>query len=208
MRKGDLADRGVFLHLPAFLPGKRRGEIEFWGKFRELRPKIFGGLLDAIVGGLRVLPSVQLADLPRMADFALFGEAVGRGLGWAPGTFLAAYLENRQQATLSTVEDSILANTLLKHVKRNFGLLEWCAPATELHSQMTLDLDRRVAKSPSWPKTPRTFANELRRLAPTLAENGLFVIFKRTEKARLITLTTRPQLHLPEAANQSERSGG
>jgi hypothetical protein len=30
------------------------------------------------------------------------------------------------------------------------------------------------------------FANELRRLVPTLAENGLFVIFKRTDKARLI----------------------
>ena len=155
----------MFLHLPAFIPGKRRGEVEFWGTFRELRPKILGGLLDAIVGGLRELPSVQLANLPRMADFALFGEAVGRGLGWAPETFLAAYLENRQQATLSTLEDSILANMLLKNVEQNYGLLEWCAPASELHSKLTLRLERRVANSSSWPKTPRVFANELRRLA-------------------------------------------
>ena len=195
VRRGDLADRGVFLHLPAFIPGKRRGEVEFWGTFRELRPRILGGLLDAIVGGLRELPSVQLADLPRMADFALFGEAVGRGLGWAPETFLAAYLENRQQATLSTLEDSILATMLLKQVENNFGLVEWCEPASALHSRLTLRLERRVASSPSWPKTPRMLANELRRLAPTLAENGLFVMFKRTEKARLIIVTTRPHLH-------------
>jgi hypothetical protein len=195
VRRGDLADRGVFLHLPPIIPSKRRAEVEFWATFRERRPQILGGLLDALAQGLRELPSVQLADLPRMADFALLGEAVGRGLGWAPERFLEAYLENRQQATLSTVEDSILANMLLKQVEDNCGLLELCGTASELHARFTLRLEPRIAKSASWPKTPRMFANELRRLAPTLAENRLFVIFKRTEKARLIVLTTRPHLH-------------
>ena len=125
VRRGDLADRAVFLHLPAIIDSKRREEVEFWGTFRELRPKILGGLLDAVAGALRELPSVQLAKLPRMADFARFGEAVGRGLGWPTETFLAAYLDNRRQATLSTLEDSILANMLLKQVKMNWGLLEW-----------------------------------------------------------------------------------
>jgi hypothetical protein len=37
------------------------------------------------------------------------------------------------------------------------------------------------------------FGNELRRLAPMLAENGLFVISKRTKKARSIVLTARPE---------------
>jgi hypothetical protein len=52
------------------------------------------------------------------------------------------------------------------------------------------------------------FANELRRLAPTLAENGLFVIFKRSEKARLIILTTRPERHLAEATIETNVPGG
>jgi len=33
---------------------------------------------------------VKLPELPRMADFARFGEAVGRGVGWLAGTFIAA----------------------------------------------------------------------------------------------------------------------
>ena len=208
VRRGDLADRGVFLHLPAIIPSKRRGEVEFWGTFRELRPKILGGLLDAIAQGIRELPSVQLAELPRMADFALFGEAVGRGLGWPPETFLAAYLENRQLATLSTLEDSILANVLLKQVENCFGLVEWCMPASEMLATLTRNLDRRIARSPRWPKTPAMFGNELRRLAPMLAENGLFVLSKRTKKARLIVLTTRPERHLPEATIGSDVPGG
>jgi hypothetical protein len=143
-----------------------------------------------------------------MADFAQFGEAVGRGLGWPSETFLAAYLDNRQQATLSTLEDSILANVLLKQVERCFGLIEWCMPASEMLATLTLNLDRRIARSPSWPKTPAMFGNELRRLAPMLAENGLFVISKRTKKARLIVLTTRPERHLPEATIERNVSGG
>jgi putative DNA primase/helicase len=208
VRKGDLADRAVFLHLPAIINSKRREEDEFWGTFRELRPKILGGLLDAVSGALRELPSVRPAELPRMADFARFGEAVGRGLGWPAETFLAAYLENRKLATLSTLEDSILANVLLKQVERCFGLIEWCMPASEMLATLTLSLDRRIARSPSWPKTPAKFGNELRRLAPMLAENGLFVMSKRTEKARLIILTTRPQRHLPEATIETNIPGG
>ena len=84
VHKGDLADRAVFLHLPRIAPGARREEAEFWRSFRELQPKILGGLLDAVVGALRELPSVRLAELPRMADFARFGEALGRGPGMAP----------------------------------------------------------------------------------------------------------------------------
>ena len=52
VRKGDLADRGVFLHLPMIIPGSRREREEFWRAFRELQPRIFGGLLDAVALGL------------------------------------------------------------------------------------------------------------------------------------------------------------
>ena len=72
----------------------------------------------------------------------------------------------------------------------------------------SLALERRVASSRSWPKISGTFANELRRLARTLAENGLFVFFKQTDKARLIILTTRPHLDQSGATIQSEHSGG
>jgi hypothetical protein len=208
VRRGDLADRAVFLHLPLIIDSQRREEVEFWGTFREARPKILGALLDAVAGALRELPSVQLAKLPRMADFARFGEAVGRGLGWAPETFLAAYLDNRQQATLSTLEDSILANTLLKIKENCWGMVEWSMPASEMLAKLTLDLDRSIAKSPRWPKTPNMLSSELRRLAPTLAEHGLFVIFKRTEKQRSIILTTQPHLHLAEATIEANIPAG
>ena len=46
-------------------------------------------MLDAIVGGLRELPSVNLTDLPRMADYAECGEAISRSPGWGADTFIS-----------------------------------------------------------------------------------------------------------------------
>jgi hypothetical protein len=56
--------------------------------------------------------------------------------------------------------------------------------------------------------TRERIRNELRRLALTLAENGLFVIFKRSKMTRLIILTTRPHLHQPEATIEGKITGG
>ena len=74
----------VFLHLPPIDGSKRRGEGEFWRSFRADYPAILGGLSSAVVGGLRDLASVQMAELPRMADFACFGEAVAAVSGGQP----------------------------------------------------------------------------------------------------------------------------
>ena len=87
--RGDLRDRSVFLHLPAIPETRRQTERKFWPAFRADYPRILGGVLDAIVGGLRELPSVNLTDLPRMADYAEWGEAISRGLGWGADTFIS-----------------------------------------------------------------------------------------------------------------------
>jgi hypothetical protein len=56
-------------------------------------------LAPSPVIGRVAVPSINLLELPRMADFAAFDEAVGRTLEWPAGTFLAAYTENRRDAT-------------------------------------------------------------------------------------------------------------
>jgi len=192
VHKADLADRAVFLHLPPIISGGRREEVEFWGSFRELQPRILGGLLDAVVGALRELPSVRLADLPRMADFARFGEAVGRGLGWPPGTFLSAYLENRREATVSSLEDSILATILLEELELSDGWLNWTASPTEMLDKFTRRVEKRVAASGRWPKNARMLGNELRRLAPHLREHGIFISFGKNRKSRTVTIKSGP----------------
>jgi hypothetical protein len=71
----DLADRAVFLMLEPIPEERRRPEAELWAAFEAERPGILGGLLDAVVQGLRRLPETRLDKPPRMADFALWATA-------------------------------------------------------------------------------------------------------------------------------------
>ena len=187
VRRDDLADRCVFLHLPPISAAGRRTEVDFWSSFRAEYPSILGGLLNAAVGGLRELPSVRLTELPRMADFACFGEAVGRGLGWAEGTFVSAYSDNRRETGMTTLEESLVATALLDCARLG-GLLNWTLSATEMLGQLGDDIPVKVRASARWPKSPMAFTNELRRIAPQLRTRGISVKFTRTRDNRLITI--------------------
>jgi hypothetical protein len=188
VRRGDLSDRCVFLHLPSIDPRKRRREDEFWEAFRRDQPRLLGGLLDAVVGGLRGLPSVELAELPRMADFAAFAEAVGRGLGWPAGTVLSDYELNRHDAMAMVVEDSVLATAMLATVRATHSVLNWHGTATEFLEEVGKLAGKKVTGSAGWPKSPRALTNEMRRITPQLRSRGLFVSFEKTREKRLIVV--------------------
>jgi hypothetical protein len=93
--------------------GQRRAEWKFGSSFNQLQLRILGGLLNVITGAFRELPLIQIADLPRVADFIRFGDAVGRAMGCPSNTLLFAYFSNRKDASNSSLEDSIVADVVL-----------------------------------------------------------------------------------------------
>jgi hypothetical protein len=185
VKRGDLIDRAVFLNLSPIHPSDRRTENELWSSFRFDYPRILGSLLDAVVLGMRILPSIELPEVSRMADFAYWGEAVGRGLGWPEHSFRSAYARNRRIATDQAIEDSAVADALFSAVPSS---LKWSGTIAELHRQLTATVSKEVANSSRWPKQIAKFSGELRRLAPQLRERGLSLAFSRSRDQRLITL--------------------
>jgi hypothetical protein len=183
--RGDLRDRSVFINLPAIASTSRRSERKFWPEFRADYPRILGGVFDAMVGGLHALPSVHLKELPRMADYAEWGEAVGRGLGWRSETFLTDYNDNRRVAIEPLLEDSQVASLMLAFGRLN---VNWSGTAQKLYESATKNLGRRLHAS--WPPTVARFSAELRRIAPHLRLHGLSVGFERTSGGRIVTLRT------------------
>jgi hypothetical protein len=198
VNRGDLVDRSLLLHLAVMPEERRRTEGELWKDIDAALPQLFGALLDAVAGGLSQLSEVRPASVPRMADFAIFGEAVNRALGKPPDTFLAAYRENRRDANESVVEDSPVAGAVREVASRG----EWTGTAAELLERVRAiieppdsGLDGFKAKASGarsfsvLPKTPRGMSGALRRLAPSLRMVGVHVDFgERTNKARLITI--------------------
>jgi hypothetical protein len=69
-------------------------------------------MLDGVARGMQQLPSTELDQLPRMADFGKWGSAIELGLGWTEGSFLTAYEQNRAFSNETALEGSPITGPL------------------------------------------------------------------------------------------------
>jgi len=194
----DLADRSVFLTLEPIPEERRRPEAELWAAFEIERPRILGALLDAVVHGLKRLPDTRLEKLPRMADFALWATACETAL-WSAGTFWSAYCGNRDEAVEGVIDaDPIGAAVRAVMATRT----EWTGTASDLLGALAEAAGERVAKSKTWPDSPRALSGRLRRAAPFLRKVGIEIGFDREGRARTrtIRIITNPNHAAPEYA--------
>ncbi len=194
----DLADRAVFLTLEPIPEERRRPEAELWAAFEAERPRILGVLLDAVVEGLKRLPETRLEKLPRMADFALWATACETAL-WPAGTFWSAYCGNRDEAVEGVIDaDPIAAAVRAVMATRT----EWTGTASDLLGALAEVAGERVAKSKTWPDSPRALAGRLRRAATFLRKIGIEIGFEREGRARtrIIHITTTRAIAAPENA--------
>jgi hypothetical protein len=63
VQRPDVIDRSIFLPIRSIVPSRRRCEEDLWAEFMPDYPRIFGGLLDAVAAGMRLRPTVKLAEL-------------------------------------------------------------------------------------------------------------------------------------------------
>jgi hypothetical protein len=192
----DLADRAVFLALEAIPEEDRRPEAELWAAFEAESPKILGVLLDAVAQGLRLLPDTRLERLPRMADFALWASACETAI-WPAGTFWAAYCGNRDEAVENVIEaDPVAAAVRAVMAERT----EWTGTATDLLGALAEEAGERVAKSKTWPASPRALSGRLRRAATFLRKVGIEIDYAKEGRARtrIIRITAKGSLADPD----------
>jgi hypothetical protein len=185
--RGDLADRTIVLPLPQII--RRLSEQELWADFDDSRSDIFGMLLNLVVKGQARLAEVRARvkadgiELPRMADFALWGLAVAPALGWTESEFLDAYKRNSEDASAAVLESDVVGVALLRFFNTRD---EFDGTASELLEKLESWKHAGAGKFTGyWPKTPEALSQTLRRLTPALRKRGIHVQpGKRTKHSR------------------------
>jgi len=170
--RADLLDRAIIVVLPTIPEEKRRPESELWGEFEEALPEILGSLFDAVSTALRELPNVDLASLPRMADFAKWATAAESALGVGPGEFMEAYNGSRQEINERALEADPVAMAIVKLMESHE---EWIGPTAKLLKELRGLVDEDVRRYKTWPKQPQYLSRQLKRLAPVLRVEGIEV---------------------------------
>lgn len=194
--RSDLLDRSVIIHLPAIPPEKRRTEAEVWREFEFIRPFVLGSLLDAVSLALRNVGKVQLGQLPRMADFALWATAAEQSFGLENRAFISTFMGNRESANELALEASPIAATLVEFVQQQEV---WKGKPSELLEKLNQLATDETKRQQGWPKRSNTMTGALNRIAPNLRAIGIECNMGRTKAGRYITLEYKGKASSPSS---------
>ena len=95
--RGDLLDRVLIVNLDSIAESARRKDRDIMAEFERLLPSILGLILDATCMGLKRIESMDIPNLPRMADFVEWVAACEPALPWEEGEFLAYYKQSKRR---------------------------------------------------------------------------------------------------------------
>lgn len=162
----DLIDRTLSIETPVIRD--RREVSGLTQEFERNHARIVGGLLDIMVLALANLPDMEIPadDRPRLIEFAKLGMATVKAMGGNPATFLTQFNKHRDESISRTIDASPVATAVLAYMERNpAGITD-----TAEHIMRAVEQVRSPGYSDAWPRTPKGFADSLRRAAPALRQ--------------------------------------
>ena len=181
VQKPDLLDRSILLPLDRIPKEKRKEEAQFWKEFDEIKPSLLGAIFTAIVGALQEYKNVHLHEYPRMADFARWGCAIARVIGYTDKDFIDAYYSNISSQSDAALDASPVGTALVEFMRETN---EWTGTAAELLTILegiAVKLKINV-KAKEWAKDPSWLVRRLQLIIPNLLDNNITLY--RDDKAR------------------------
>ncbi len=168
----DLLDRSIILGLDRLRT--MRTEEEVWGSFSDALPDIRATVFSILSRAMKIKSKVNLATLPRMADFTVWGHAVAQAMGIEKELFLRIYHANIGRQFSIVIEDSVVASALVAFMETRE---EWKGQPGELLQKLaeTAEYVGINTKGKGWPSQPNGLTRQLRRLKVTLEAVGLRV---------------------------------
>lgn len=202
VQRADLLERSILISLERISKKERREEQEFWEEFNKQKPYLLGSIFTIVAGALRERPDIQLTSRPRMADFARWGCAIAKALGYAQEEFLTAYSNNIAKQNTEAIEASPVATTIVALMSTQDA---WEGTATDLYKELESHAQslRIDTKSHEWPKDPSALSRKLNVTQTNLAEEGILITKNETVRPKRL-LIKKVQENPDDADNEAE----
>ncbi len=183
--QADLVSRVVHFRCPQIK--NRLSDAALAKRTEEKGPLALGFILNTFAQALKLLPSIEIRNAPRMMDFAELGEAVSRVMGNQPGEFIESYNASIKEAAHQSIEGTPVIEVLVKHIQERGSRT---MTVGDLYNSLT---DSLIHRPHAWPKTPRGLRDAIDRHTGVLRQMGIIVKDEgKSNRGRQISFTLSP----------------
>ena len=210
-KRADLLDRSILIELLRIKDKERKELTEIMANFEADRAEILGGIFDTLSKAMAIYPTVKLCNLPRMADFARWGYAIGEALGEGLGQiFLYEYAANRQIQNEEAIANDPVATLIVEFMRDKEY---WSGKCSELYNKLlSIAFDHGISTSDKYyPKNAIVLAKKFNDIKSNLESIGLYITKIMPRKpdgqrysikhSKSSTLSTHLHSHPPKACN-------
>jgi hypothetical protein len=164
----DALDRSIKIELERIEDEENIPDTKIEEELKQQIPALLGYIFDVVTKALEIKNSVKLKRLPRMADFAEWGEAIARALGYKPLEFLNAYFENIGEQNIEIVEANPLADAISKFI--DYEMTSWISSPQTFINHLKDFADKNNIDSSKFPKNPQVISRKLNKIKSNLRE--------------------------------------
>ena len=180
----DILDRSILIELQRIRKENTKQEADIMTEFLKLRPKLLAYVFDTLVKAIKIKPTIQLSGLPRMADSAIWGEAIARAMGYKELEFIVVYYGNIGKQNTEAIENSPLGQAIIKWVNSWYNEeapCSWQGTMSAGLEELNIVAEKEnIDTSKSWPKAANSLSRALRPLLSNLREGpGISITITR-----------------------------
>lgn len=194
VQKPDLLDRSLLFRLEPISDDKRKSEDELWEDFERVRTVILGSIFTILSRAMRLKREQQkIKDLPRMADFTVWGCAIAQAMDSSPETFLSVYHANLNEQNEEAIQENPVALAMVYFMDNK---IEWQNTASELLGELNkiADNEKLNAKGNAWPKSAAALTRKLNEVKTNLAQKGILIdTHKGSHGKRSLSIRNTPK---------------
>lgn len=203
--KPDLLDRSLLFKMDRAQTG-RKDEAVIMAEFNRLRPYILGDIFTVVSQAMKIKANIKIKELPRMADFAIWGAAIAQVLGYGQEAFLAAYARNINIQNEEVLKDSLVGTVVRHFMETRDSWKETASETLVAFTETAKKLGINVEQEREWPKAANSLSRKLNELKTNLAQDGIRIdTDQNIGKSRAILITkVRENIVVTAESVQSE----
>ena len=183
----DLLDRGIIYPMIRPSAKERIPEKQLLTDFDRMRPKLLWAMFDALSEAMRIRDGIVRDELPRLAEYSIWGCAVACALGYAEEHYWSAINANIKGQSREAIEGNVVAQALVGLMN---GADRWEGSPSELLTALEGEAKNLKIniEAKGWPKNPSWAVRRLNEVVPNLAQTGIEFLDDREASSRFVSV--------------------